>query len=183
MPRNRRQRRPERQIVMLHEALDAADIPHAVRWSARSRWCTERARATVDIDVNLFVDSDGFAAVEDALPSGIRVSDADRHAIAVDGQVRLWWDTTPVDVVCNTTPFHEAAAGRTRVESFGGTDVPFPACRDLAVFKAFFGRTKDWADLEEMQKAGSLDVAAVLGVIAHHLGAGDHRLERLRALA
>jgi len=29
------------------------------------------------------------------------------------------------------------------------------------VFKAFFDRTKDWADLEEMQAAGTLDVEAV----------------------
>ena len=29
---------------------------------------------------------------------------------ATDGQVRLWWDTTPVDVFTNTTEFHRGAA-------------------------------------------------------------------------
>ena len=70
-----------------------------------------------------------------------------------------------------------------RVERFAGEDVPFLACRDLAVFKAFFDRTKDWADLEEMDAAGALDVEIVLGVLVRHLGADDHRIERVRRLA
>jgi hypothetical protein len=61
--------------------------------------------------------------------------------------------------------------------------VPFLACRDLAVFKAFFDRTRDWADLEDMAAAGTLDVEAVLGVVVRYLGGEDHRVERLRALA
>ncbi len=169
-------------IVALHNALDANDVPHAFGGALALAWCTERARATVDIDVNLFVDSAVFASVEHALPPDIMVSESDRESIAADGQVRLWWDTTPVDVFCNTTPFHEAAANRARLESFGGTQVPFLSCRDLAVFKAFFDRTKDWADLEEMQSAGTLDLPFVLGVVAQYLGAGDHRIERLRSL-
>ncbi len=170
-------------IVALHHALAAADVPHAFGGALALAWCTERARATIDIDVNLFVDSEQFAAVEAAFPEEITINSKDRDAIASDGQVRLWWDTTPVDVFCNTTPFHEAAAGRARVESFGGASVPFLACRDLAVFKAFFDRTKDWADLEEMHDVGTLDVAAVLGTITEYLGAGDHRIERLRSLS
>lgn len=169
-------------IVALHHALAAADVPHAFGGALALAWCTERPRGTIDIDVNLFVDSEQFAAVEAALPDEITVNGKDRDAIASDGQVRLWWDTTPVDVFCNTTPFHEAASRRVRIEPFGGAHVPFLACRDLAVFKAFFNRTKDWADLEEMQEAGTLDVAAVLGTIAEYLGADDHRIERLRAL-
>ena len=62
-------------------------------------------------------------------------------------------------------------------------DIPFLACTDLAIFKAFFGRTRDWADLEEMAAAGTLDIAEVAGVLVEYLGAGDERLERLRALA
>jgi len=50
-------------------------------------------------------------------------------------------------------------------------------------FKAFFDRTKDWADLEEMHAADSLDYEAVLGVLVHYLGYGDHRVARLRSLA
>jgi len=94
----------------------------------------------------------------------------------------LWWDQTPVDVFFNTTDFHVQAAERARLEDFAGARVPFLACRDLAVFKAFFNRTKDWADLEEMHTAGALDAEAVLGVLALYLGGDDDRIERLRAL-
>ncbi len=52
----------------------------------------------------------------------------------------------------------------------------------LAVFKAFFDRTKDWADLEEMSAAGTLDVDAVVGVLVRYLGAEDHRVARLLSL-
>ena len=90
---------------------------------------------------------------------------------------------TPVDVFVNTTPFHDQLVDRARVERFMDEEVPFLACRDLAVFKVFFNRTKDWADLEEMHAAGSLDVEAVLGVLVRYLGADDERIGRLRDLA
>lgn len=170
-------------IVVLHRGLDAAEVPHAFGGALALAWCTERARATIDIDVNLFVDVGAAEQVYGALPEAIVVSDDDRQAIAADGQTRLWWDDTPVDVFFNTTPFHEAVAGRARVETFAGEEVPFLSCPDLAVFKAFFDRTKDWADLEEMAAAGSLDVEAVLGVLARYLGADDHRIDRLRSIA
>ena len=169
-------------IVVLHRHLDAADVPHAFGGALALAWCTRRARATIDIDLNLFVDVDVADTALGALPDGIDVSDHDRDTIARDGQTRLWWDTTPVDVFFNTTDFHRATATRARLESFGGERVPFLACRDLAVFKAFFDRTKDWADLEEMQAAGTLDIEAVLGVLTRYLGGADPRIERLRRL-
>ncbi len=170
-------------IVALHAALTDAEVPHAFGGALALAWCTQRARATIDIDVNLFVDLDQAPTVLDALPAGIVIDDADRAAIAADGQTRLWWDQTPVDVFFNTTPFHAAAAARARYESFGGAEVPFLACRDLAVFKAFFNRTKDWADLEEMVAAGTLDAPNVMGVLAQYLGGDDERIEHLRSIS
>jgi hypothetical protein len=52
----------------------------------------------------------------------------------------------------------------------------------VAVFKAFFDRTKDWADLEEMIAAGTLDRDLVLGALVHYLGRDDKRVARLRSL-
>lgn len=170
------------QIVTLHRSLVRADVTHAFGGALALAWCTERARATIDIDINVFVEIDEAEQVFAAFPAGVAVTDADRAAIAADGQTRLWWDQTPVDVFFNTTDFHRAAAKRARFEPFGGAEVPFLSCRDLAVFKAFFNRTKDWADLEEMQTAGSLDLETVLGVLVRYLGAGDDRIDRLRAL-
>lgn len=169
-------------IVELHRALDQADIPHAFGGALALAWCTQRARATIDIDVNLFVPVAAAETVYQALPRDVVVTAADRRAIETDGQARVWWDETPVDVFFNTTDFHTAASTRSRIETFAGTPIPFLACRDLAVFKAFFNRTKDWADLEEMQAAGSLDVEVVSGVLAHYLGPDDARIARLLTL-
>lgn len=170
------------QIAQLHRDLESANIAHAFGGALALAWCTERARATIDIDVNVFVDVAEAEAVYAALPEAIEITDADRAAIAADGQTRLWWGQTPVDIFFNTTDFHRDVAHRARIEDFAGERVPFLACRDLAVFKAFLNRTKDWADLEEMHAADSLDVEAVLGVLAAYLGADDARIERLRSI-
>ena len=171
------------QVVDLHRALDDADIPHAFGGALALAWCTQQARATIDIDVNLFVGTDEIDPALAALPEGISITEANRRELNADGQSRLWWDSTPVDVFFNTTPFHEAAAIRTRFEQFGGAAIPFLDCRDLAVFKAFFNRTRDWADLEDMNAAGTLDHEAVLGVLVRYLGGEDPRVARLRTLA
>lgn len=169
-------------IVAIHEALEAADLPHAFGGALALAWCTQRARGTIDIDVNIFVPVEATRAAFAALPTLVAWTEVDVEAVEADGQVRVWWDETPVDMFLNTTPFHDQLAPRARRESFRGAQVPFLACADLAVFKVFFDRTKDWADLEEMAAAGTLDVEAVLGVIVNYLGA-DHRIDRLRALA
>ena len=170
-------------IVAIHRSLRAAGVPHAFGGALALAWCTQQARGTIDIDLNLFVEPVDIPATLGALPPGVVWGADDVALLARDGQARLWWDTTPVDVFFNTTEFHERVADRTRWEPLGGEDLPFLACRDLAVFKTFFNRTKDWADLEAMADAGTLDVEAVLGVLVHHLGGQDERIERLRTLA
>ena len=142
-------------ILALDAALAGADLPHAFGGALALAWCTQRARGTIDIDVNVFVDRSRTAQLLAALPEGVRWSDDDRARIERDGQVRLWWGETPVDVFVNTTEFHEQVAERCHDEPFGGLEIPFLACVDLAVFKVFFDRTKDWADLEEMAAAAS----------------------------
>lgn len=169
-------------IVALHEAFDEAAIPHAFGGALALAWCTQQARGTIDIDINLFVDAGRAPEIFAALPTGVTWTEEDVARVERDGQVRCWWETTPVDLFANTTAFHEHAAARVRRELFGGTEVPFLDCGDLAVFKAFFDRTRDWADLEAMAEAGTLDVEAVVGVLARHLGADDHRIERLLTL-
>ncbi len=169
-------------IVLVDESLTRAGLPHAFGGALALAWCTQRARGTIDIDLNVFVAADRADEVVRGLPSGVRSTDDDLDRLRSDGQVRLWWDTTPVDVFLDTTEFHDAAATRIRTEPFGGRDVPFLSCTDLAVFKAFFNRTKDWADLEEMIAIGALDVDRVLGVLTRYLGGDDERVARLRSI-
>lgn len=170
-------------MVELHLCLDRAGIPHAFGGALALAWCTRRARGTIDIDLNVFVPVDDVDRVLAALPAGVEHSDADAQIATRDGQIRLMWDRTPVDLFWNTTEFHEAAAARARVEEFAGASLPFLGCTDLAVFKALFNRTKDWADIEEMVEVGSLDVDRVLGTLVRYLGGDDARVERLRRVA
>ena len=173
---------PEK-VVALHQALDAAEVPHAFGGALALAWCTERARGTIDIDLNVFVEASRARDVLDVLPDGVAWSDGDLVALERDGQTRLWWDGTPVDVFLNTTDFHSQVADRTHWETFAGAEVPFLSCSDLAVFKAFFNRTRDWADLEDMAVVGTLDVDRVVGVLTRYLGPGDERIRRLQRLA
>jgi hypothetical protein len=172
---------PEK-IVAIDQSLTEAGVPHAFGGALALAWCTQRARGTIDIDLNIFCDVTEARAVFSSLPGAVQWSEADVARVEADGQVRLWWEGTPVDVFLNTTEFHDQLAARVRVETFADRRVPFLSCTDLAVFKAFFNRTRDWADLEAMIEVGTLDVDRVLGVLLRTLGPQDERIERLRGL-
>lgn len=118
----------------------------------------------------------------DALPRGIVWTAESRNELARDGQIRLWWDSTPVDIFLNTTEFHAQVAVRVQDHVFNGSSVPFLSCTDLAVFKAFFNRTKDWADIEAMIEMQTLDVDRVIGVLTRLLGSDDERTMRFLSL-
>ncbi len=169
-------------MVAIHESLAAARISHAFGGALALAWCTHQARGTIDLDVNVFVAPERTAAALAELPAEVVATDEDRLLLERDGQARLWWDRTPVDIFLNTTEFHDQVAARVCLEPFAGERLPFLACQDLAVFKAFFNRTRDWADLEAMVAAGSLDVPAVTGVLAGFLGGDDDRIARLLSL-
>jgi hypothetical protein len=169
-------------MVVLHQALREAQIDHAFGGALALAWCTQQARGTIDLDVNVFVTPERTSEFLAALPTGVLATTGDAQSLERQGQARLWWDGTPVDVFLNISDFHARLATRVRWEPFAGSDLPFLSCRDLAVFKAFFNRTKDWADLEAMHEAGSLDVASVVGVLASLLGPDDERITRLLSL-
>jgi len=96
-----------------------------------------------------------------------------------DGQVRLWWDETPVDLFFDYAPVHADAARHRRTVPFAGTEISVLGPVELAVFKAMFDRTRDWADIEAMVAASSVDVDAVLASLQTMLGREDPRFARL----
>lgn len=169
-------------MVAIHEALAVARVPHAFGGALALAWCTQQARGTIDLDLNVFLPPASLEHLLAALPTQVTATEEARQQVLREGQARLRWGTTPVDVFLNTTGFHEEVATRVRWEPFAGTSLPFLACSDLAVFKAFFDRTKDWADLEAMAEAGTLDVEGVAAVLATHLSADDARIARLRSI-
>jgi hypothetical protein len=97
-------------------------------------------------------------------------------------QVRLWWENTPVDLFLNITEWHERLLDRIHWETLGKLKLPFLCCEDLAVFKALFNRTKDWADLEAMRDAGTSNIKNVIAAIVELLGADDVRVGKLQVL-
>ena len=169
-------------ILVISATLESQRLPYAFGGALALAFCTERARGTIDIDVNVFVAQDEASRVLSSLCPPVSRSDDDLVVLERDGQIRLWWEQTPVDVFLDTTDFHVQVAQRRQFHEFGGRQIPFLGCSDLAVFKAFFNRTKDWADLEEMIAIGALNVDQTLGVLVRYLGDDDDRVERLRSL-
>jgi hypothetical protein len=62
---------------------------------------------------------------------------------------------------------------------FAGREIPVLGPVELAAFKAMFDRTKDWADIEAMLAAGTLDVLDLRGALGPMLDRDDARWGRL----
>ena len=175
-------RLPER-VVSLHRALTRAGVPHAFGGAIALAYATLDPRGTSDIDLNIFVPADAPGPALTALPEGIAQPAGTAETIARDGQVRLWWDETPVDLFFDYIPLHDEAARNRRTVPFEGEQIPILGPVELAVFKVMFDRTRDWADLEAMVESGGLDVDAVRESVRVLAGADDARLDRLDALS
>jgi hypothetical protein len=166
-------------LVEIHHTLDDAHIHHAFGGAIALAYCTGEPRGTVDIDLNVFVAPTEVQRVFDHLPVGIEVNASDLSTVARDGQVRLFWDHTPVDLFFDYHPFHADVARRVYEVPFADISIPVVSCEDLVVFKAFFARTKDWADIEAIMAASSTDLAAASAMVADLLGTGHPNYLRL----
>ena len=102
--------------------------------------------------------------------------------VARDGQARVWWDATPVDLFFAYDAFHDAAARRRRTVPFADTEIPILAPEHLVVCKVVFNRAKDWVDIDAMRARHRLDTAEVLRWVARIAGDEDPRYERIAAL-
>lgn len=169
---------PER-LVALHRALARRRIPHAFGGAIALAYWTLDPRATSDIDVNVFLPATDATKALHALPPEVVQPAGTAEVIARDGQIRLWWDETPIDLFFDTVPVHrDAARHRARVP-FARTQIPVLGPVELAVFKAMVDRTRDWADIEAMLAAESLDLDAVRETLGTMLPTADHRFARL----
>jgi hypothetical protein len=169
-------------VVELHDGLDAAGLRHAFGGAFALLWCTGEPRTTVDIDLNIFVPPTETQRVLDALPEEVIATDKETTELKTDGQCRLMFDGIPVDIFLDTTRFHDDVRIHVNEHLLVGRKLPFLGCNDLAIFKAFFNRRKDWADIEEMLRAGRLDVAYVTGILSEYLGPDDERIRELLAI-
>ena len=75
------------------------------------------------------------------------------------------WDDTPIDLFFDYAPIHSVAARNHRIVPFTGAVIPVLGPVELAAFKVVFDRTRDWADIEDMLRTGSLDTASLRGLL------------------
>ena len=170
----------EEKLVELHEALQDAGIPHA--FGGCDRPCLpdpqpprhkRHRRQPLRPGGRLVRRARGPSRWNSNNPPGTE------EQLARDGQIRLWWEGTPVDLFFDYDPIHAEAARNRKLVPFSGTEIPVLGPVELVVFKAMFDRTRDWADIEEVARAGTLDVDAVRDALSRMLDPDDHRFERL----
>jgi hypothetical protein len=169
--------------LAIHDALSTAGLPHAFGGAIALAYCTEEPRGTRDVDVNVFAEPGRAAEILAALPTGTAVSAPDIEAAERDGQVRVWWDDTPIDLFLDVHPFHAEVAAGVRMVPFAGRSIPVVGCTALVVFKALFDRTRDWADIEAVVDAGAADMTEACTWVQRTLGPDDRAAQRLATLA
>ena len=167
-------------VLVIHETLHEAKIPHAIGGALALAYYAE-PRATVDIDINIFVPVERWRDVVGQLASlGVDTSDLDSKALLRDGQCRLWWGDNPVDLFFAYDPIHDAMRQAIRRVPFAGAAIPVLGPEHLAICKAMFDRPKDWLDIEQMLIAtDDLDIAEIERWLTNMVGKQDHRLQHL----
>ncbi len=169
-------------VLAIEDAL--SDIPHAFGGALALAYYAE-PRATIDIDLNVFVPPERFSEV--AVPLARLGTAVDDPSIAAlvrrDGQVRVMWDTTPIDLFFSYDAFHDAAGAARHSVPFGDGTIPILAADHLIVCKAVFNRPKDWVDIDAMLTAqASIDAAEILRWVARIAGDEDPRYNRIAAV-
>ena len=169
-------------VLALSEFLTAAGVHHAFGGAIALAYCTEDPRGTRDVDVNAFVPAAEPGPVLAALPPGVTVPPNTAEIIRREGQVRLWWDDTPVDLFLDYAPLHAQAARGSRDVPFAGRQIRVLGPVELVLFKALFDRPKDWVDIASVIDAHAVDREHVRDGLIALLGNDDPRLERWDAL-
>jgi hypothetical protein len=169
---------PEK-VIAIHNRLDEAKVPHAIGGALALAYYAE-PRSTVDVDVNLFISTDRWPDVREALgPLGVD-TDLDPTALDRDGQVRLWWGRNPVDLFFAYDEFHAEMRRAARKVPFADTTIPILSPEHLAVCKAMFDRPKDWIDIEQILVATSpLDLTEIDSWLDRMTAPDDHRHAKL----
>lgn len=170
-------------LFAIHDSLTEAGLAHAFGGAIALAYCVEEPRGTRDLDVNIFVDASEAESVLASLPRKVRIRKKDIAKVKRDGQARLDWDGTPIDVFLNNIPLHDAVAASIVWVRLEGRDIPVLDCASLVIFKAFFDRTKDWADIEAIAIATPEDIEGAATTIADLVGEDDPAVEKLKALA
>jgi hypothetical protein len=169
-------------VLLIEAALQTARIPHAFGGAiALAYYATPRA--TIDIDLNVFVES---SRADDVLAALRRLgvegpTESEWVRLRRDGQARIRWGATPIDLFFSYDAFHDACMERRRAYPFGpGETIHVLAAEDLVVFKAIFDREKDWRDIAELVFVAEdeLDAEWITRWLERIVGREDERFRR-----
>ncbi len=168
-------------IVAIDRAL--VGIPHAFGGALALAYYAE-PRATIDIDLNVFVTVDQFGDVATPLLDlGVSVDRNVAELVSRDGQARVMWDDTPIDLFFSYDAFHDAAEAARRTVPFADRTIAVLSPEHLIVCKVVFNRPRDWVDIDAMLATGlALDVAEIMRWIGRIAGDTDSRFDRIAAV-
>lgn len=167
-------------VLAIHQRLVEAKVAHAFGGALALAYYAE-PRATIDIDLNVFVSPAAYATIEQALlPLGVTAIDP--TVAECDGQCRSWWGRTPIDLFFAYDEIHEAMRRSARMVPFGEDRLPVLSPEHLVICKSVFDRPKDWLDIEQVLVcAEDLDTQEIGNALDRIVGPEDHRRQRFNA--
>lgn len=143
-------------MMLLPSLRRLPDVCRQSEWTTRSaerwRWRSQLSRATVDVDLTLFLDPTSLVAVTELL---LRLGCQFDQASAISflrehGYCRTTYDEVRVDLFLPTIPFYDEARARRLQVELKGRHLYIWDAEVLAVFKLMFFRTKDLVDVERI---------------------------------
>ena len=173
---------PEK-VIAIHERLTDTGIAHAFGGALALASYAE-PRATIDVDVNVFLDASRHDEVLAALTALGVTGDVPLEQVERDGQCRIAWGSNPVDLFYAYHELHDAMRKAARQARLGNTAIPVLAPEHLVTCKVIFNRSKDWLDIEQIL-VGALDTdrAEVADWLERIIGSDDPRAQRFAELS
>jgi hypothetical protein len=173
---------------VLADALDRHRLPYAIGGAIALGFYAV-PRATLDVDVNIFVPpADQLARALAALADAGFVADEAEPQLRAransDGQFRGSVCELRVDVFVPAIAYYAQLASRRRQVTLLGGPLWILSPEDLVVLKMMFFRRKDLADVEAVlrDQRASLDRQFVRRQLIELVGADDERLAALDAI-
>jgi hypothetical protein len=165
-------------ILAIHESFDLAKIAHAFGGALAYAYYAE-PRSTDDIDVNVFLAPTELAPIRQALAALEVREEIDPALLERDGQCRVHWGRTPLDLFFAYDEFHEAMRRESRLQPFGEAHLPVLSPEHLVICKVIFDRPKDWLDIEQvLLYVADLDIPEIRRWLERIVGVDDPRRAR-----
>jgi len=172
---------------LLADVLDERDVSYAIG-GALALGFYAVPRATVDVDINIFVDpTSQFQLLLDVLASAGFSTDAEQNVVAEqavqEGQFRGRVSGLRVDVFVPAIPYYASLAERRQQVPLLGHPVWILGPEDLVVLKMVFFRRKDLADVEAvLRDQENLNRDFVRRTLIGLVGADDERVAALKEI-